>query len=397
MQADRGAFAGGRPDEEAGIHHRGAALHAGKAIARGWGGQVKSPAIVADAKGQVFAVETDFKKGLGCERIFDQIVDRFLEDKIDVLAVVLRQPDLADIFLDVDAVLDAFGFKKGGGKVADADEEILQRIIARADTPDDIVHPFHEHHRAVFYFVHGLHGMGAAVLAQGKVAQDRDGTERGADVIMKVLGDLVSDMLHAVLQQLVGLELFDELLLAADLLLLGHPALIAKTRGKTKYFEDDTGLRKDEDVRDPKVDIPVDLKVAEREAENMTRRHKKAPGNNIIDQRAAASVDIDDKADGEQEDQGEDDGINLRLNGAVEGKEDKEEVKAGVNQQKIFHPDDPAIQARIVSRHFQEASDKAEVNIIRKDQQGLSEIDGEKGQRVKKMSTPNMDSCLLRK
>src|ERR1700722_5468121 len=164
QQVDTGALARGGPDGETGVHQCGAAAHAGEAVAHGRGGEVKSAAIVTDGKGEVFAVKADFEEGLGREGIFYEVVDGLLEDKIDVLAIVHRQPDLVDVLLDVDAIFDAPGFEEGGGKMSYPDEEVLQRIIPGVDAPDDIVHPFHEHHGAVLYFVHGLHRLGGAVL-----------------------------------------------------------------------------------------------------------------------------------------------------------------------------------------------------------------------------------------
>src|ERR1700683_544733 len=69
LQADAGAFAGDGPDGQAGIHHGGAALHAGEAIAGGRGGLVESAAVVADGEGEALSVKADFEEGLGCECI----------------------------------------------------------------------------------------------------------------------------------------------------------------------------------------------------------------------------------------------------------------------------------------------------------------------------------------
>src|SRR6185503_5060376 len=158
-----------------------------------------------------------------------------------------------ELFLDVDGVFDLPGFEKSGGKMPDTHEKVFQGIVPGVDAPYDVVHPFHQHEGAVLDLVHGLAGLAAAVAFEREVAEDGDGAKRGADVVMKVLRYLIADVLHSLLQLLIGLQLLDQLLLAADLFFFSHMPLVSQTGGEAKHFQQYAYLWEDKDVVDADV------------------------------------------------------------------------------------------------------------------------------------------------
>src|ERR1700760_1555372 len=102
---------------------------------------------------------------------------------------------------------------------------------------------------------------------------------------------------------------------------------------------------------------------------------KKASGNDIIDQRTAAPVHVDHKADRQQEYEGEDDGIDQCLGGSIKGKQYKEKIENGIGKEKIFETDDPFVEPGVIAGDLEETTDKTEIDIIGQDEEGLSEVD----------------------
>src|SRR5665213_2555892 len=100
----------------------------------------------------------------------------------------------------------------------------------------------------------------------------------------------------------------------------------------------------------------------------MTGSYKETARYDIVRQYLPLPVHVDHKTGGDQKDQQQQQGIDLGLQGAVEGDEDQGQVEDHIAQQEIFHAGDPFVQQGIISRHLQKTSDEPEVKKIGQDE-----------------------------
>src|SRR5882724_10185978 len=192
-------------------------------------------------------------------------------------------------------------------------QQVFQGIVAGIDAPYDIVHSFHQQQGTILDLAHREQGLTAVLLLQGQVAQDGDGAQRGADIVMQVLGDLIADGLHPGLQQLIGLQLLDQSFLALYLLFFGSLRLIAQPGREAEDLQHYPQLRKHEYIRHAHVQVKIELQVTEDKAQDIARRHEEAAGDDKGDQGLSPPVHIDYETRRQQEYHEQDKSIDLRL------------------------------------------------------------------------------------
>src|SRR5262249_26385953 len=127
-------------------HFLGARVHVTQSVARTlrrvgisqWRYR-KTTAVVAylDVKLIVNDVQGDHRRraaGMPCD-----VMDGFLEDELQVAALLRLQPDASQLGRGLKTPVDAFGFQNIDGKLPDARDQAVQIVLARIDRPHDVV------------------------------------------------------------------------------------------------------------------------------------------------------------------------------------------------------------------------------------------------------------------